>query len=153
MHVSKLSRGEFMGIVGGLVLAIAVFVQKTYETNLSNKNANIGGLRGAVSIWQVHPILRWLLLAAAVAPLILAYIVLRDHKLSWPRGEVTSLVAIIALALLLYNGIVARPGDPSGEISLGWSWFLALAGGFLMLAGSFFRQAESEAVRKPPGVI
>lgn len=153
MHPSKLSRGELVAVIGGLALAAGVFVQKTYETNPANKNANVNSMVGDFSIWQVHPILRWLLLVAAVAPLILAYIVVRDFALSWPRGQVTSLVAIVALALLLYNGWISRPGQPSGEVSLGWSWYLALVGTLLMLAGSFRRQAETEAVRKPPGMV
>ena len=35
----------------------------------------IDGARGALSAWEVHPIMRWLLLAAAAAPLILTWIV------------------------------------------------------------------------------
>jgi hypothetical protein len=32
--------------------------------------------------WETFPILRWLLLLAALAPIILAYILVRAHKLS-----------------------------------------------------------------------
>ena len=32
--------------------------------------------------FETFPILRWLLLLAAIAPLILAYIIVRGHKLS-----------------------------------------------------------------------
>ena len=42
---------------------------------------------GPFSGWDAHPILHWLLLAAAAAPLILAWIIVRDHQLSWPRGR------------------------------------------------------------------
>ena len=37
-----------------------------------------------------------LLTAAAVAPWILVWIVVRGHKLSWPPGEVTMIVGAIA---------------------------------------------------------
>ena len=75
---------------GGLLLAVAVFLP-WYDTS-DNPNAEIDGARGDFSAWDVHPIMRWLLLAAAAAPLILAWIVLRDHELSWPRGEMTAVV-------------------------------------------------------------
>ena len=63
--------------------------------------------------WEVHTILRWLLLAAAAAPFILAYIIVRGHALSWPRGEMTAVVAIAAFGLVVYNGLIDRPGEPS----------------------------------------
>ena len=49
--------------------------------------------------------MRWFLLAGAVAPLILAWIIANDHALSWPRGQVTSVVAIAAFGLVGYAGI------------------------------------------------
>ncbi len=55
------------------------------------------------------------MLAAAAAPLILAWIVIRDHELSWPRGELTAVVSIAALGLVLYSGIV----DAAGRAALG----------------------------------
>ena len=156
MKFENLSRGELIASVGGILLAIAVFVG-WYSTS-ANPNSNINGHHGGIhggtfSAWDVHPILRWLMLAAAVAPLILAWIIAREHELSWPRGQVTSIVAIAALGLLFYTGIVDHPGDPSATVSLQIGWFLAVLGAGLMLAGSFMRQAETEAVRKPPGVL
>jgi ABC-type transport system involved in multi-copper enzyme maturation permease subunit len=66
---------------------------------------------------------------------------------------VTSIVAIAALGLLFYSGIVDRPGEPSGTISLGIGWYGAVLGAVLMLVGSFLRSEETAAVRKPPGVL
>ena len=68
-----------------------------------------------------------MLLIAAVAPLILAWIIVRGHALSWPRGELTAVVALVALTLTLFRGVIDRPGSPSGEISLGYGWWIALA--------------------------
>ena len=78
---------------------------------------------------------------------------MRDHKLSWPRGQMTSVVAIAAIGLMFYVGIVDRPGEPSGEIELEYGWYTAMFGAILMLVGSVMRQHESEMVRKPPGVL
>ena len=130
---------------------VAVFLP-WYGTS-DNPNAVIDGGRGDFSAWEVHPILRWLMLAAAAAPLILAWIVLRDHELSWPRGELTAVVAMVALGLVLYAGIVSRPGEPRSQIALQIGWFLALVGLVLMLVGGAKRAAEVERRRKPPGVM
>lgn len=152
MDLSKLKRGEIVAVIGGVVLAIALFI-KWYES--VSPLAEIGGVtgRGTYSGWDVHTIMRWLLLAAAAAPLILAWIIVRDHTLSWPRGQLTSVVAIAAIGLLFYNGIIDRPGDPSSQIELEWGWYVAMVGAILMLAGSVMRQQETELRRKPPGTI
>jgi hypothetical protein len=151
MLTARLSRSEWIAVSGGLLLIVAVFLP-WYGTS-ENPNAVIDGSRGDFSAWQVHPILRWLMLAAAVAPLILAYIVLRDHELSWPRGEVTAVVAMAALGLVLYNGIVTRPGEPRAQIALQIGWFLAVVGIVLMMVGGAKRATEVERARKPPGVL
>jgi hypothetical protein len=151
MHTGRLSRWEWIAVAGGLLLIVAVFLP-WYGTS-DNPNAVIDGGRGDFSAWQVHPILRWLMLAAALAPLILAYIVLRDYELSWPRGEMTAVVAIAAIGLVLYNGIVTRPGEPRAQIALQVGWFLAVVGIVLMMVGGAKRATEVERARKPPGVL
>jgi hypothetical protein len=151
MLTGRLSRSEWIAVAGGLLLAVSVFLP-WYGTS-DNPNAVIEGERGDLSAWQVHPILRWLMLLAALAPLILAWIVLREHELSWPRGEMTAVVAMAALGLVLYAGIVSRPGEPRSQISLQIGWFLAVIGIVLMMVGGARRAAEVERARKPPGVL
>ena len=152
MNLGRLGRGEFLAVLGGLLLALGVFLP-WYETNPDNRNANIGGATGSFSAFDAHPILRWLLLAAAAAPLILAWIVVRDHKLSWPRGEMTAVVGMIAIVLVLYVGFVDRPGTPPGQISLKLGWFAAVIGCALIVAGGAMRAGSTERPRKPPGVL
>jgi len=151
IDTSKLQRGELIAIVGGLVLLVGLFI-KWYES--VSPLAEIAGVRGVgtYSGWDAHSLMRWFLIAGALAPLILAWIIVREHELSWPRGQVTSIVAIAAFGLLFYNGIVDRPGDPSSQIELEWGWYVAVLGTLLMLAGSFQRQQEHGVKRKPPGV-
>jgi uncharacterized membrane protein len=151
MLTGRLSRSEWIAVSGGLLLIAAVFLP-WYGTS-DNPNAVIDGGRGDFSAWQVHPLLRWLLLAAALAPLILAWIVLREHELSWPRGEMTAVVSMAALGLVLYVGIVTRPGEPRAQISLQIGWFLAVIGIVLMMVGGARRAAEVERARRPPGVL
>ena len=148
---ARMHRSEWTAVGGGLLLILAVFLP-WYGTS-DNPNAEIDGGRGDFSAWDIHPVLRWLMLAAAVAPLILAWIVLRDHELSWPRGEVTAVVALFGLGLVLYAGFAARPGEPRSQIALQLGWFLAIVALGLMLFGGAKRAAEVERRRKPPGVL
>ena len=145
-------KGEWIALAGGLLLAIGLFLP-WYA--LENDNATLNGEAGPGSFtgFETHPILRWLLLAAAIAPVILAYIIARDHALSWPRGQLTSVVGIAAIGFIFYLGVVDRPGDPSGLVSLKPGWFVALLGVILMIVGSVMRQNETEIKRKPPGTL
>jgi hypothetical protein len=148
----RLHRNEFMGMVGGALLALSVFLP-WYGTDPDNRFAAINGVRGNQSCWDVHPILRWLILAASVAPFILAYIIATDAKLSWARGEMTMVSSIAALGLIFYNGVIDRPGAPSSAISVKYGWFLALLASLVMIAASAMRSSEHERARKPPGTI
>src|ERR1700712_426480 len=152
MNFSRLGRGELIAVAGGLLLALSLFLP-WYETNPDNRNAVIDGMRGSVSGWTAFPILHWALLAAAAAPMILAWVIARDHQLSWPRGEMTAVVGMIALVLVLYVGVVARPGDPRSEISLRLGWYLAVVGSLLTVLGGATRASGTERPRKPPGVL
>jgi hypothetical protein len=152
MNFRRLGRGELLAVLGGLLLALGLFLP-WYETNADNRNAAIDGARGAFSGWTVHPILHWLLLAGAAAPLILAWIIVRDHELSWPRGEMTAVVGMMAFVLVLYVGVIDRPGEPSGQISLRLGWYASLLGTALMVVGGGLRASSTERPRKPPGVL
>jgi hypothetical protein len=149
---ARLHRNEYMGMLGGALLAVSVFLP-WYGPDSDNRFANIDGERGHQSCFDVHPILRWLLIAAAVAPFILAYIIANDIKLSWARGEMTAVTSIAAFGLVVYNGIIDRPGEPSSAISLEFGWFLAVLGTLMMIAGAALRSSEHERARKPPGTI
>jgi hypothetical protein len=152
MDTTKLGRGEVMAVVGGIILGISLFLNWYHSRS---RLATIGGHHGVgtYSAWDVHSTTRWLMLAGAVAPLILSYIIARNLHLSWPRGQMTMVVSVALLGFLVYYGIINRPGDPSGEIKLRYGWFLAMIGALLMLVGSTMRAQESETVRKPPGVL
>jgi hypothetical protein len=153
MHPDKLSGSEFIAALGGLLLGVCVFMP-WYTLDPATGNATLAGYtEGSVSAWQAHSILRFVFLLAALAPLILLYIVLRDHELSWPRGEMTAVIAVAAFGFVIYLGVIDRPGEPPGEISLGWGWFGALAGVILMAIGGSIRAGSTERPRKPPGVM
>jgi hypothetical protein len=148
----RLHRNELMGMLGGALLALSVFLP-WYGTDSGNRFAKIDGARGDQSCWEVHPILRWLLLAASVAPFILAYIIATDAQLSWARGEMTMVTSIAALGLIFYNGVIDRPGAPPSAISVKYGWFLALLASVVMVVASAMRSSEHGRARKPPGTV
>ena len=152
MDVRRITTSEIIAAVGGVLLALSVFLP-WYKADPDNPNANVDGMKGSVSGWDAHTILRYLLLAAALAPIILLYIVVRDHELSWPRGEMTAVIGIIAFGLVVYNGVIDRPGEPSSAIALAFGWWIALLGTILITIGGSYRASTTERPRKPPGVM
>ena len=152
---TKLTWHELVAMAGGAVLVISIFLPwyhgKNGRATVGDEKVPSGG--ADYSGFDVHTLSRWLLIAAAVAPFILAYIVIRGHKLSWARGEMTAVTSIAAFGLIAYAGIVDKPGEPKGLISLKWGWLLAMLGVIAMLVGSALRASEVERQRKPPGVL
>jgi hypothetical protein len=152
VHFDKLQRGEIIACVGGFLLAVAVFLP-WYSTDSGNAHSLINGHTGDFSAWDAHSVSRFLFLLGAAAPFILAWIVVREHQLSWPRGELTAIAGITSLVLVLVLGFIARPGDPRDTISFGFGWYLALIASIVIIFGALQRVKETEAVRKPPGVL
>ena len=150
--MERLSVNELVAMFGGLLLAGALFTDWYEAVSPLATLADTTGV-GTYSGWETHSILRWPLLVMAIAPFILAYIVLRDHQLTWARGELTAVLSIFAFGALLYVGVIDRPGEPAGQIELEWGWYVALLGSILMLAGSALRTGETARRRKPPGTI
>jgi hypothetical protein len=101
------------------------------------------------------PILRWLLLAAASAPFILAWIVIRGHALSWPRGELTAIVGLTAFVLIAYNGLVDKPSANDIGVNLSYGYWIAILASLGIFISGGFRAVESGggARRKPPATF
>jgi hypothetical protein len=152
MDLRRISRSELLAALGGGLLALSVFL-KWYSANPGNPNANISGMKGMVSAWDAHHILRYLFLAAAIAPIVLLWVIIRDHKLSWPRGEMTAVIGIVAFVGVFYLGIIDRTGEPPSEISLSLGWYVALLGTIMIAVGGSYRASTTERPRKPPGVL
>jgi hypothetical protein len=152
LDTSKLLRGELIGFAGAGILFLSLFIP-WYGTS-TNPNAQINGVPGNFNAFQTFKILDILLVAACAAPFILAWIVMRQHALSWRPGEVTMIVGMTAGVLILLNGIIlGKPGGPDSEISLKVGWFVGMLGALCICAGGVYRQAEGEHEKKPPGVL
>ncbi len=153
MDFTQLDCGELVATIGGILLGLSLFLA---WYSLGNQNAVLNTCKGpnsSCSGWNALSIVRFLLLIAAVAPAILAYIIIRGHALSWPRGELTAVTALVALTVTVFRGVIDKPGSPPDEIAVGVGWWVALAGDLLILTGSIWRSQESGARRKPPGVL
>lgn len=153
MNIRALNRGEVLATVGGVLLVISIFLA---WFSLGNQHAVLNSCHGAgkhCTGWNSLSAFRYLLLLAAIAPIILSWIIIRGHALAWPRGEMTAVVAVIAIILTLFRGVIDPPGSPPEEINVTYGFFLALVAGVLMLLGSVWRAQESAPRRKPPGVL
>lgn len=161
MKFSKLSLSELTGIVSGAVLVLALLLLNwfTLENNPERRQGEAficGTGQFECTGFETFPILRWMLIAAAVAPLILTYIVLRSNKLSWPPGEVTMIVGFLAFVLILYNGVIDKPGDGLATIGVGldWGYLIGLLGAAGIAASGIGRMLEeSDSGRKTPGTV
>jgi len=153
MDFGRLQRGEFIGFAGVGVLLVSLFLP-WFETNPDNANAAINGNTGEFNAFDTYGTLDWLLVAACLAPFILAWIVVRGHKLTWRPGEITMIVGMTAFALIVLNGVIlGRPGDPDSEIDIKIGYFVGLIGSAMICAGGIIRQAEGDRARKPPGTV
>ena len=160
---SRLQRGDVIAAIGGLVLLLSLFLPWFSVDAGPPANENLCGV-GETSCtafetfkfltFFVVPGLDLLLPAAAAAPLILVWIIIRGHELSWPPGEVTAIVGITATALILYNGLVDRVGEDRSFVSLDYGWYIGLAGALTMLIGAAAVQMmRGGAIRRPPGTF
>lgn len=163
LNFDRLLWSEFIGFVGAGILLASLFLPWFSTSCDENKmpsgcNANslIHGERGDFTAFATYGILDLLLVAACIAPFVLAYIIIRGHELTWRPGEVTMIIGMIAFALILLNGIIlGRPGErpDNVEISIKIGYFVGLLGSVLILTGGLIRQAQGGRARKPPGVI
>jgi len=159
MDFSRLDRNRvLLGAFGGGVLLISILFLPWYElTDTPQRAQQEGWICGTNDFsctgFETFPIMRWLLILGALAPLILAWIIIRGHQLSWAPGELTMVAGLTATVLVLYNGIIDRPGDTFG-VSLDYGYWLALLGAIAIAATGFLRaQAGQKRERKAPGTV
>jgi hypothetical protein len=164
MDLSRLDRNRtLLGAAASILLILSLLFLPWYSLDESaqrvQQNAWLCG-EGDTSCtgFETFPILRWLLLLAALAPAILGYILARGHKLSYPPGEMTMVAGAAAFVLIFYNGILDRPSPEEGlefDIGLSWGYWVALLSSFAIATVGFLRSQVSggKQQRKAPGTV
>ena len=150
-----------MGAVSSVLLVVSLFLPWFSLGQVEQREAGgywiCGTGETACTGFETFPILRWLLIAAAAAPVILAYLIVTAEKTAYPTGEFTMTVGIAALVLIGFNGIIAKPGTDLEEIgiSLDWGYAVALLGALLMAGAGAYRSLAmgGGAARKPPATF
>jgi hypothetical protein len=169
MDFSRLNRNRvIVGAVASILLIISILFLPWYSLDHlvsrtpGNPSYDSGSFvcgTGDFSCtgFETFPILRWLLLAAAFAPLILGYILVRGHKLSYPPGEMTMVAGFAAAVLIIYNGIIDKPGTgiAATSVSLDYGYWIALLCALTIAFTGFTRSLESggRKQRKAPGTV
>jgi hypothetical protein len=164
MDFSRLDRNRvLLGVFGGGLLIVSLLFLPWYSLShlAGNERATqhawiCGANDYSCTGFETFPVNRWLLLLAALAPLILGWIIVRGHKLSWPPGELTMVAGFVATILILYNGIIDKPGKGTAEIgiSLDYGYWLALLASIAIAATGFLRsQVGQKRERKAPGTV
>jgi hypothetical protein len=162
MDFSRLDRNRvLLGGTASIILIVSLFLLPWYSLEHIEARANgdafiCGTDNYSCTGFQTFPIMRWLLLAGALSPLILAWIIVRGHKLSWAPGEMTMVVGFAMMVLIGYNGIIDRPGSGIAEIGVGldYGYWIALVCTIAIAATGFLRsQAGQRRQRKTPGTV
>jgi hypothetical protein len=165
MDFSRLDRNRLLlGAISCSVLLLSVLFLPWYSLE-ENPQRVVGQASDSwicgtddesCTAFDTFSILRWLLILAALAPLILGWIIVRGHRLSWPPGEMTMVAGFAATVLIAYNGIIDKPGSGVAEIgvSLDFGYWIALLAAIGIAATGFLRsQAGQRRQRKAPGTV
>ena len=164
MDFSRLNRNRFVvGAVASALLIISLLFLPWYSLTDVPERAEQGAWlcgEGEFSCtgFDTFPIIRWLLLGAALAPAILAWILIRGHRLSWAPGEMTMVAGFAAMVLIAYNGLIDLPAPEEGlefGTSLDYGYWIALVSAGVIAATGFTRSLESgeRKTRKAPGTV
>ena len=164
MDFSRLDRNRvLLGGISGTLLIVSLLFLSWYSYDLEGvqKAADpddwiCGVGETSCTGFETFPIMRWLLILAALSPLILAWILVRGHKLSWAPGELTMVSGFAAMMLIGYNGIIDKPGSGTAEIGIGldFGYWIALLCAIGIAATGFLRsQAGQRRQRKAPGTV
>jgi hypothetical protein len=158
----RLGLGDIVAGAGGLLLFISMFLTWfSVEKGPGDRDVCGQGVESCSGFDTFHffttliiPGMDLLMVAAALAPWILIWIVVRGHELSWPPGEVTMISGAAAATLILYNGVIDRVGATREFVSLDIGWYLALLGSLAIVAGGAISQVRRGGVtRRPPGTF
>jgi hypothetical protein len=158
----RLGLGDIVAAAGGLLVFVSMFLTWFgVKPGPGDRDVCGQGVESCSGFDTFHlfaaliiPGMDILMVAAALAPWILVWIVVRGHELSWPPGEVTMISGAAAATLILYNGLIDRVGATREFVTLDVGWYLALLGSLAIVAGGAISQVRRGGVtRRPPGTF
>jgi hypothetical protein len=139
----------YVNLVCGPLLLVSMFLPWFSTSGVGT----INGRAGSFNSWQTFGALNYYLLWCAIGSITVApWIAARRDRLSWTPGELSIFFAVLGFGLLLFNGFLARPGTPPGEIHLRAGFVLAL----VAMAGIIYASAirvRGHTPDRPPGVL
>ncbi len=149
--MARLQRVELVQLGAALLFGVTLFLP-WYSTDDEIAAANIDGHTGDVTAWTAHPLLRWFLVAAVVAALWSAWQTMSGQQPTqgFHRGETSAVVTATVVLLVLVQGWINRPGEPSVGIDLAIGWYVALLASLVAAGAAVARLPQR--TRKPPGV-
>ena len=155
---SRLRPTEGFAALSSVILILSMFLEWYTLSDVPQRASQDAWVCGAgnfsCNAWQTFSILDLMTAVAAIVPLVLVWIVVRGHKLSWPPGELTAVFGIIGVVIVGYNGILDKPGPQENfGIGLGIGYWLALIAAIMMAASGAIRATEQAGPRKPPGTL
>jgi hypothetical protein len=156
----RVQRIELLGVASALLLLVSLFLEWFSLTDTRERIQQKAWVCGeqvySCSAWDTFPINRWLLVAAAAAPIILTYFVLTSQRGKYPTGEFTMTVGLAVIVLVGYNGLIQKPGgEAQFGVSLSLGYLVAILAGIGITIAGALRSLESGggAGRKPPATF
>ncbi len=150
----RIGLAELIGLAASVTLFVSLYLP-WFQTDTSNRNSRIGGVtskKEAITAFVAYDYFQYVLIAACIAPIILALLVLFNKETSWDRGEVTAIVGLTALVLILFNGVIGGRPDDAVSITLSIGYYLGILASFGIFAAGAIRMMEKGPTNKPPGV-
>ena len=137
---------EFLSAAGSLMTAVGLFLP-WYATDPDRTASNIDGVRGEISGWTVHEAMRYVILVLALIQLALALAALRPGADLRALAEATMVMAVNSFGIVIYFGLIFRPGEPPATIDLQYGWAVATVGTVATLIGAVMRAQRSSRRR------
>lgn len=153
---------EAVGLVASAALLASLLFLPWYSladtpTRMAGDAFVCGAGRLSCTGFQTFPLMRWVLVAVALASPILLFLLIRGGGVGWPLGELTMMAGSLGAVLIGYNGIIDRPGVGVEEagISLAYGYVIALVAAIAIALSGMMRAAEMSGPRsrRPPGVL
>ncbi len=148
MRLGRLRWGEILAGAGGLALAASLFLVdwygRTVDVRLPGATADqaVGRATERLSGWEALTILRWLLLAAALASLALVVVQVTQRSAALPANAsvAATWLGLLGSALVLYR-IVNQPG-PDDEVTVEPGAWLGLLTALMVAVGAWWSMRD-----------